>query len=91
MSAVVNQNVAVTVTARRTGAMAERLAPEYLTKQQVAQRLNVSARTVDNLMKRGLLPYHKLGRLVRFLPADVDAHLGKVCRVCGAGSRAVES
>ena len=56
--------------------------PVYLNKKQVAQRLNVSARTVDNLMRNGGLPYQKLGRLVRFEPADVDAHLRVHCRVC---------
>ena len=72
----------VTVRVRRNGATAGPMVPEYLTKQQVAQRLNISLRTVDSLMKRGVLPYHKLGRLVRFQPADVDAHLGRTCRVC---------
>jgi excisionase family DNA binding protein len=58
--------------------------PVYLNKKQVAQRLNVSARTVDNLMRNGVLPYRKLGRLVRFELADVDAHLRVHCRVCRA-------
>jgi excisionase family DNA binding protein len=49
--------------------------PEYETKQQLAARLGVSTRTVDNLMTRGL-PYLALtGKLRRFPRTIVDAWL----------------
>jgi DNA-binding XRE family transcriptional regulator len=35
-------------------------APDYETKAQVARRLNVSKRTIDNLMKQRRLPFIKL-------------------------------
>ena len=35
-------------------------APDYETKAQVARRLNVSKRTIDNLMRQRRLPYIKL-------------------------------
>jgi excisionase family DNA binding protein len=51
------------------------LPPEYETKQQLATRINVSVRTIDNLLTRGL-PYVRLTRkLIRFPRAAVDAWL----------------
>jgi excisionase family DNA binding protein len=49
--------------------------PEYESKQQLAARLGVSTRTIDNLMARGL-PYLALtGKLRRFPRTTVDAWL----------------
>jgi excisionase family DNA binding protein len=48
---------------------------EYESKQQLATRIGVSVRTIDNLMKRGL-PYLALtGKLRRFPRSIVDAWL----------------
>jgi excisionase family DNA binding protein len=50
-------------------------ASEYESKQQLAARLGVSTRTIDNLMTRGL-PYLALtGKLRRFPRSIVDAWL----------------
>ena len=47
------------------------------TKQEIAVHFGVTTRTIDDWMKSGLLPYWKIGRLVRFdLPA-VQARLNK--------------
>ena len=67
-------------------------AQDYETKSQVARRLNVSVRTVDNLMKQRRLPFIKLtSKIVRFLKTDVDAYLARnfCVRACGldAGDR----
>jgi excisionase family DNA binding protein len=52
-----------------------RAAPEYESKQELAARLGVSTRTIDNLMTRGL-PYLALtGKLRRFPRVSVDAWL----------------
>jgi excisionase family DNA binding protein len=49
--------------------------PEYESKLQLAARLGVSTRTIDNLMTRGL-PYLALtGKLRRFPRITVDAWL----------------
>lgn len=57
-------------------------APDYETKSQVARRLNVSRRTIDNLMRQRRLPFIKLtSKLVRFPRADVDAYLAQNFRV----------
>ncbi len=51
--------------------------PEYENKRQLAVRLGVSVRTIDNLLVRGL-PHLKLTRkLVRFPRAAVDEWLAE--------------
>ena len=51
------------------------ISERYLTKGEVAGLMSVSLRTVDNLMRRGWLVYHKIGRTVRFRKDDIDQHL----------------
>jgi excisionase family DNA binding protein len=46
-----------------------------LNKQEVAKMLRVAPRTIDDWMKRGLLPYYKIGRTVRFKLREVQRHL----------------
>jgi excisionase family DNA binding protein len=48
-----------------------------LTKRALAPRLNCSVRTIDEWMRRGRLPYLKLGKAVRFRWGDVLAKLGE--------------
>jgi excisionase family DNA binding protein len=43
-----------------------------LNKKTAAEVLNVSLRTLDNHIKAGRLPFVKLGKLVRFIPSDID-------------------
>lgn len=51
--------------------------PDYENKRQLAARLGVSVRTVDNLLTRGL-PHCKLTRrLIRFPRAAVDDWLAE--------------
>ncbi len=53
----------------------------YLTKGDVAALLRVTVRTIDEWMSRGLLPYLKVGRTVRFKAADVESHLATHFRI----------
>jgi len=41
------------------------------TKGQLADFFQVKERTIDNWMRRGRVPYIKIGRCVRFKPEDV--------------------
>ena len=59
---------------------------EFINKAEVAKRLRKKVRTVDNWMKRGLLPYYKIGRSVCFKWSEVESHLGQTCRVVGRRS-----
>lgn len=44
-------------------------------KRAIAGRYTVSVRTVDNLMARGVLPFYKLGKAVRFSIPECDLAL----------------
>ena len=46
-----------------------------LTKAQLAERLNISVRTLEGWMQQRLIPYVKLSRTVRFIWADVEEAL----------------
>ena len=54
--------------------------PMYLDKFQVAIVLGISHRTVDDWINRGLIPYFKIGRTVRFSLPEIEAHLSQNCR-----------
>ena len=43
-----------------------------LSKQEAAQRLSISLRNLDNRIKAGSIPFVRLGRLVRFVPSDIE-------------------
>ncbi len=55
--------------------------PRLLTKTEVADYAQCTTRCIDNWMRRGYLPYFKIGRTVRFKVADVDAYLSNHFRV----------
>jgi excisionase family DNA binding protein len=50
-------------------------AARYLTKSEVAEMFSVTSRTVELWMRRGLIPFVKIGRTVRFRMQDINAHL----------------
>ena len=59
---------------------------DYETKLQVARRLNVSRRTIDNLIRQRRLPFIKLtSKIVRFPKAEVDAYLAQHLRINARG------
>jgi len=55
----------------------------YIKKAEVARRLQKTVRTVENLMRRGILPYYKIGRSVDFKWSDIESQLAQTCRVGG--------
>jgi len=46
-----------------------------LSKTQAAQRLGVSIRNLDYHIKDGSIPFVKIGRLLRFIPADLERYI----------------
>jgi len=54
----------------------------YIDKPEVARRLGKTVRTVDTYMRKGIVPFYKLGRTVAFKWSDVDEHLKANYRVC---------
>jgi excisionase family DNA binding protein len=55
-----------------------------LTRKQAWERINCSQRHLHNLVLSGELPYVRLGKLLRFIPADLDAYV-KAHRIGGNG------
>ena len=51
--------------------------PGLLTKEEIAGHYSIGLRTVNAWMKKRILPYLKIGRVVRFNLADCDAALSK--------------
>ena len=54
----------------------------YIDKREVGRRTQMRPRTIDDWMQRGLLPYYKVGRSVRFKWSEVETHLATNCRIC---------
>lgn len=50
---------------------------EIIEKAECAKRISVATRTLDEWMRKGRIPYLKIGRTVRFRWADVLDHLSK--------------
>src|ERR1035437_2565022 len=48
---------------------------QHITKKEMAARMNVTPRTSDAWMSKGLVPYRKIGRTVRFDWDEVREHL----------------
>jgi predicted DNA-binding transcriptional regulator AlpA len=56
----------------------------FINKREVALRLGNTTRTVDNMMRRGMIPYYKLGYRVAFRWSEIQSHLAQTCRICRA-------
>jgi len=56
---------------------------KLLTPEQVAERLQVTERTVYGWLRRGTLPALKLGRLWRIRPEDLEAFLERARKTPG--------
>lgn len=48
----------------------------YITRQQAAERLSVSLRTLDGIIQRGTLPAYRVGaKLVRIKESDLEDYM----------------
>ena len=59
----------------------DRVSERLLKKAELAQRLGVSTRTIDDWQRRGRIAYLKIGRSARYRWGDVIAKLTDLCRV----------
>jgi excisionase family DNA binding protein len=81
----VDQAMSGTVPARlpaQIGLAESKADNQMVGKEEIAKMLGITIRTVDNWKDRGLLPYFKIGRSVRFRKNDVVQHLNQSTRVC---------
>lgn len=60
-------------------------AADYITKKEIAERLRKTPRTIELWMKRGYLPFLKIGRSVTFHWPTVQAHLNAHYCIEGRG------
>ena len=60
-------------------------AEPFIDKAEVAGRLGKKPRTVDAWMKRGILPFYKVGHSVMFRWSEVQDHLARTYKVCRRG------
>ncbi len=57
----------------------------YIDKAEVARRLGVQVRTIDNWMREGKIVFFKIGRSVKFKWSDVDSFMRDRFRVVRPG------
>lgn len=55
---------------------------EFLNKRQLAERLKITVRTVENWMAAGVVPFVKVRKVVLFQWHDVVDHLRRNFRIC---------
>lgn len=55
----------------------------WVGKKEAAKHFNVSQRTLQNWMKKGVIPYVRIGRNVRFKLSDVDQAVKRRLEVTG--------
>jgi excisionase family DNA binding protein len=48
---------------------------EYLTSKELSRYLKVSKPWPYVMANRGILPYHKMGKVIRFRRSDIEAFL----------------
>ena len=61
---------------------AELAVEPFINKRVVARRMGRTIRSVDSLMKRGIIPFYKLGPSVLFRWSEIQSQLSQTCRVC---------
>jgi excisionase family DNA binding protein len=54
---------------------------EYISKTEMAKRMDVSTRTIETWMRERKVPFEKIGRTVRFHWGDVRNYLSRQSRV----------
>jgi excisionase family DNA binding protein len=59
----------------------ERASDGLLSKRGLAPKLQISTRTLDDWMRKGRIPFLKVGKTVRFRLADVLQKLNEQYRV----------
>lgn len=54
---------------------------KYITISELAENLQMSEKKVRQLSKEGIIPYYKIGGVLRYVEAEVDFHLKNNSRV----------
>jgi excisionase family DNA binding protein len=54
---------------------------EYISKTEMAKRMDVTTRTIETWMRERKVPFEKIGKTLRFHWGDVRQHLSRQSRV----------
>jgi len=77
------QQIVMSMNDVRSSGLAEAsLSEPFIGKREVARRLGKTVRTVDNWMRRGMLPYYKCHRTVAFRWSEVQRFMREQFQVC---------
>jgi excisionase family DNA binding protein len=63
----------------------------FITKEEVARRMRKPVRGIEEWMRRGIVPFYKVGQAVRFRWSEVQAQFARRYRVEAEAERAVTS
>lgn len=76
----INEDEAREMLQKAIGERVEELAAEryWLTYKQLAEYLNLSKPTIDDLLIKNGLPYYKVGSTYRFKKCDVDNFMNSI-------------
>src|SRR5688500_3798200 len=58
-------------------AVADQFGTPTITKEEVAKHFRVTVRTIENWQRRGVVPYVKIGKVVRFKVSDIEKYWSK--------------
>lgn len=56
-------------------------AKSYWTKADTAAEFGVTSRTITDWMRKGILPFYRIGRSIRFIPSEVADAVSKLRHV----------
>jgi hypothetical protein len=62
------------------------LTEPYIDKQEVARRLRRSVRSVERMLRRGLLPHYKFDWQIAFRWSEIQTHFALTCRVAATNT-----
>jgi len=71
----VKETVSETLRSERTENSPKQIKPNYLTRSEVAGRLNISLPTLNEYTKKGLIPAYRFGSRVLYKESEVDSAL----------------
>jgi excisionase family DNA binding protein len=60
----------------------------FISLGEASKLYKVSRRTIERLLKRGDLPYHRVGKQIRLLPSDLQSATCRRNSTVTAGNRA---
>jgi len=74
----VRQTVSETIKSEKSEGFPKQIKPSYLTRSEVAGRLNISLPTLNEYTKKGFIPAYRLGSRVLYKESEVESALTQI-------------